>query len=611
MADRYELGDRVSTGEVSSVYRATSAAGQAAIKVLHPSLADDPIIAARFEREARLLAGISHDAIPKVLDLTAIDESPAIVMEYFEGALLAELDVGAVSAEMVLRKVAEALVELHARGISHRDIQPRSVLITGDGGLKIVGFGKASARDLAGLTRSTIISADTAYVDPYTWGQRGSGETADLYGLGAVTLFAALGEPPAVTFLAGRKTGELAAQINRIRDESVWYLPEIVAALLDAPSKRPRSAVEVLQWLNKGETVASRRLTTCIRCGGTMPSAAALCPQCGKEPPVLTTLPGDEGTFIELTSISESQEVLGPFLTKLKALSETSLDDIKILTGDTRLYSKAEKERGNELPVRLVDGLSPDSAEYLSSLLQAHAPGKIKLKTRPMSQIGRVKRGPLIEIRPGKQIPPATIDTLRRLAPNQLALGQAEAPRGASTDFDTPSPARGASSRGGGSAPQRGSAPRGGAAPSANRLSVQQLRNEAWNALSIATRRLAATSAGALLDSERIEAIWGELRAVLDAIERAERYLASADLAETYTLAERARLRGEPEDEARAARLFEQYEAVEQSLLQARGQVVAACGVLEEIAPTTASSSLDQIAQNLSQVAPDLGRGIY
>ncbi len=176
MADRHELGDRLSTGEVSSVYRASSAVGAVAIKVLHPSLADDPIIAARFEREARLLAGLSHYAIPKVLDVTTIDDSPAIVMEYFEGTPLAELEVGAVNAEVILRQVAEALAALHARGISHRDIQPRSVLITDDGNLRIVGFGKASARDLAGLTRSTIISADTAYVDPYTWGQRGLGQ---------------------------------------------------------------------------------------------------------------------------------------------------------------------------------------------------------------------------------------------------------------------------------------------------------------------------------------------------------------------------------------------------------------------------------------------------
>jgi hypothetical protein len=140
---------------------------------------------------------------------------------------------------------------------------------------------------------------------------------------------------------------------------------------------------------------------------------------------------------------------------------------------------------------------------------------------------------------------------------------------------------------------------------------VHALKSEAWNALAVATRRLASTPAGPLLDSERVEAVWNEIRRVLDAIERGERYLVTADLAETYAVAERARLRGATADEARAERLFEQYEAVERSLLEARSRVLRACTLLEEIAPANASASLEKLSEGLSQVAPDLGRGIY
>lgn len=178
------------------VYLARESALQrlVAIKVLRPELAVDEVARARFEREARAAAGLSHPNVVKVHRVLSLPTAPCIVMEYVEGQNAADaLAAGTVTSEMalaVLRGVASALAAAHARGIVHRDVRPANVVwdvtraraVLTDFGIAGVleGGGEAVTR----LTRAGQALGDPEYASPeQLTGEPLSGAT-DVYSLG-------------------------------------------------------------------------------------------------------------------------------------------------------------------------------------------------------------------------------------------------------------------------------------------------------------------------------------------------------------------------------------------------------------------------------------------
>jgi len=120
-----------------------------AIKVLPTHLASDPEALARFEREAKAVAALSHPNILAIHDF-ARDETNGVsyaVMELLEGGTLRErLEAGALPAKKVVQigvDIAQGLAAAHARGIIHRDLKPENVFVTADGRVKILDFGLA------------------------------------------------------------------------------------------------------------------------------------------------------------------------------------------------------------------------------------------------------------------------------------------------------------------------------------------------------------------------------------------------------------------------------------------------------------------------------------
>src|SRR6266702_3828777 len=93
IADRYELEELVANGGVSRIYRARDAALErhVALKVLRPQFGDDEEYVARFRREARIVAQLSHPNIVTVIDRGEADGRPFIVFEYVDGQTLDEM----------------------------------------------------------------------------------------------------------------------------------------------------------------------------------------------------------------------------------------------------------------------------------------------------------------------------------------------------------------------------------------------------------------------------------------------------------------------------------------------------------------------------------------
>jgi serine/threonine-protein kinase len=147
----YRATVRLGAGGMGEVYRATDSrlGREVALKVLRNDIARDADSLARFEREARLLAGLQHSNIAVIHGFEETDGVRALVMELVEGSTLAErIAQGRIPLEEALplaRQVAEALEYAHERGIIHRDLKPANVKVTPDGVVKVLDFGLAKA----------------------------------------------------------------------------------------------------------------------------------------------------------------------------------------------------------------------------------------------------------------------------------------------------------------------------------------------------------------------------------------------------------------------------------------------------------------------------------
>jgi Tol biopolymer transport system component len=147
----YKATVKLGAGGMGEVYRATDSrlGREVALKVLRAEITQDPDGLARFEREARLLAGLQHSNIAVIHGIEEEDGVRALVMELVEGQSLDQrIRQGALPLEEALplaRQVAEALEYAHERAIIHRDLKPANVMVTPDGQVKILDFGLAKA----------------------------------------------------------------------------------------------------------------------------------------------------------------------------------------------------------------------------------------------------------------------------------------------------------------------------------------------------------------------------------------------------------------------------------------------------------------------------------
>ncbi len=129
----YQIESPIGAGGMGEVYKATNTRLErtVAIKVLPAHVASDPERKARFEREAKTVAALSHPHICTLHDVGREGDVDFLVMEYLEGETLADrLTKGALPLDQALRyaiEIADALDKAHRQGVTHRDLKPANI----------------------------------------------------------------------------------------------------------------------------------------------------------------------------------------------------------------------------------------------------------------------------------------------------------------------------------------------------------------------------------------------------------------------------------------------------------------------------------------------------
>lgn len=203
----YEIVRVIGEGGMGRVYEAKHTRlpnKRFAVKLLHPELARQAEVMARFQREAEAASVLTHPNVVSVVDVDrTADGTPYIVAELLEGEQLGEhLDrMGHLPpgrAVAITRQICRALEVAHERGIVHRDMKPENVFLAGeDGQVKVLDFGISKVGDNnSSLTRTGMVMGTPDYMPPeQAKGQRVD-RRADIYAVGAILYRALTGRKP-------------------------------------------------------------------------------------------------------------------------------------------------------------------------------------------------------------------------------------------------------------------------------------------------------------------------------------------------------------------------------------------------------------------------------
>ncbi len=195
----YHLVKHVGEGGTASVYRGEHPErGSAAVKILIPRLAKDPIAIKRFLREAEFGVRLNHPNIIRTYDYGQADGLHYLALEWAEGEPLASFvtrsgNLAPAVVATIVEQIGAALTVAHRAGIIHRDLKPANIMYDpATQTAKLLDFG--IARDADGspeerLTRAGFFVGTLQYVAPETLSGELVGEQADVYSLATITYF--------------------------------------------------------------------------------------------------------------------------------------------------------------------------------------------------------------------------------------------------------------------------------------------------------------------------------------------------------------------------------------------------------------------------------------
>ncbi|MYV65695.1 protein kinase, partial [Streptomyces sp. SID2131] len=246
----HRLLGRLGAGGMGVVYLARTPGGTlAALKIVRAEHAADPGFRERFRRETRTAGRITGRWVVRVLGADPEAREPWLATEFVPGPSLAEAVAlhGALPEPTVRAlgaRLADALADVHAAGLVHRDVKPGNVLLALDGP-RLIDFGIARSAGATALTATDAMIGTPGFLAPEqarAGGPDEVGPAADVFALGCVLAYALTGERPF-------GTGAVAAVVYRTVHEEPdlgevpdTLLPLVTACLAKDPAARPTAA---------------------------------------------------------------------------------------------------------------------------------------------------------------------------------------------------------------------------------------------------------------------------------------------------------------------------------------------------------------------------------
>jgi eukaryotic-like serine/threonine-protein kinase len=200
---RYRVESRIARGGMATVYRALDVRLDrlVALKVMHQLYSEDDEFVARFIREAKSAARLSHPNVVAVFDQGDDAGHVFLAMEYVPGRTLRDLllergRLAPQEALAILAPVLAALSAAHSAGLIHRDVKPENVLLSDDGRVKVADFGLARAAASHTVTSATTLIGTVAYLAPEQVTRGIADARSDVYSAGIVAFEMLTGHPP-------------------------------------------------------------------------------------------------------------------------------------------------------------------------------------------------------------------------------------------------------------------------------------------------------------------------------------------------------------------------------------------------------------------------------
>ncbi|HSG00891.1 MAG TPA: protein kinase, partial [Vicinamibacterales bacterium] len=285
----YRVLEKLGEGGMGEVYRArdTRLDRDVAVKVLPPHLSTDPEALARFEREAKSIAALSHPNILAIHDVGTADGVAYVVTELLEGESLRErLAGGALPPKKIIQiasDIAQGLAAAHGKGLVHRDLKPENVFLSQDGHVKILDFGLAkqvtgrgdasqaskTASDAATalVTEAGMVMGTVGYMAPEQVKGQPADPRSDIFALGCVLYEMAAGQKAfsretaaeTMTAILREEPDDLAIDSGRL---SPAFLEIVRHCLEKRPEERFQSARDLAFALQAvgGSAITSGRM---------------------------------------------------------------------------------------------------------------------------------------------------------------------------------------------------------------------------------------------------------------------------------------------------------------------------------------------------------------
>lgn len=280
IAGRYRLLEPLGRGAMSSVWLAhdDELERRVAVKMLAPS-ADR----ARFEREARAAAALSHPSICSLYDYGEADGRPYMVLEYLpNGSLEERLKDGPLSDIETLRiatEIAAGLAHAHERDLVHRDLKPANVLFDAEDRAKIADFGIARMGGSGTFTEAGTVLGTASYISPEQASGQPAGPASDVYSFGVILFRMLTGRLPFVSTnameLVRMHRDDPPPSVADFRDDAPAGLESLAAAALAKdPADRPADGSALLRELRGGSMTGDEDAATMMLAPGAFPSAS-------------------------------------------------------------------------------------------------------------------------------------------------------------------------------------------------------------------------------------------------------------------------------------------------------------------------------------------------